>query len=75
MQTGVFRLAHNLEVFWIVVSLVVVNVMDDFTGYQWAAEHLFRDNPMFVPTAKPEVCLPLATAAQRFPRVLTAPTH
>lgn len=48
MQSHVLRLGHDFQVFWAVVTLVAVTVMNDFTLNQGSAKHLFSDASMLV---------------------------
>jgi len=48
----VFRLLHYNQVGRIIVALVAVNVMHDFTGEQVASEHGFRYHAVFVTTTE-----------------------
>ena len=45
-----FLIFENHQVFWGVVSFIPVDVVDYLSLFQWAPQHLFCHNPVFVPT-------------------------
>lgn len=42
----VFRARHYLQVAWVVVCAVAVDMMDGFIGAKWATKHIFRNGAM-----------------------------
>lgn len=43
-------LGHHLQIAWVIVVFVPVDVVDYFTTLQWSTQHLLCDNAVFVPS-------------------------
>ena len=50
MQSSVFGLRHNEQIRWVIIRLIPIYMMDNFSGQQWSTKYLFRYDTMFVST-------------------------
>lgn len=48
MHPGVFGLRHHLEIFWSVIGVVAIDVVDDLRPKQRTPDLLFRHEPILV---------------------------
>jgi hypothetical protein len=63
MYAGVLRLRHDLQVAGVVVPLVSVPVVDDFSFLQWTAKHLLGNGTVHVSAHELDVVCAAARVA------------
>jgi hypothetical protein len=63
----VLALCHNSQIFWAVITLVAVNVVDYLTGFKWSTYLHFGNNPMLMSLPCFSVAGGIPTITQRIP--------